>query len=344
MLGALPINGPSIESLPLLGIPVSIKECQSVKGMSYTSGLVSRKNVKAKEDGAVVKNIREAGAIPFCVTNVPEYLLYWDTFNKIYGQTNNPYDKSCIPGGSSGGEGALISSAGSIVGIGSDLGGSIRIPSFYCGVFGHKPTHGVIPIKGVFPSVGHKDREKYLQVGPICRYASDLRLMLRGCAGSQSSRLKLDKKLDLNQLKVFYMQRDGDPFKTAVSKDVLNSIQRVVQFLNTKTGEPAQEVVLPAMKHSFLIWVCTLNNVEAPYLCTELTERTGKVNGWLELCKWLTGKSNFRLSTVLNVILHNYLDPDRNRSQVKFQKIIEKGELLKEQLTQLLGNDKLDTI
>ena len=336
--GLSPNKDETFEAQTLLGIPISVKECHAVKDMSFTSGLYSRKEVKAKEDAHVVRNLREAGAIPVCVTNVPEFLLYWDTYNKIYGRTDNPYDKSRVPGGSSGGEGALIASAGSIAGIGSDLGGSIRIPAYFCGVFGHKPTRGIVPITEMFPGLGHNDREKLLQVGPICRYASDLKPMLKGCAGKQSSRLKLDKELDLSQLKVFYMQTDGDPFKTPVSADVLSAIKSVVQFLTSKTGRSAEEVSFPSMKHSFLIWVCTLNNMEAPYLSIELTEGRGKVSGWGELIKWFFGRSHFRLSTVCIVILQNILDPDKSRFEKKFQKYISRGERLTEEITELLGN------
>ena len=338
MSGDLPINGPSLESLPLLGIPVSIKECQSVKGMSYTGGLYSRKNVLAKEDGVVVKNIREAGAIPLCVTNVPEYAFGWDAYNTIYGQTNNPYDKSRIPGGSSGGEGALISAAGSVVGIGSDIAGSIRIPAYFCGLFGHKTTDGLVPIKGFYPFVGHKEREKYLQIGPICRYASDLRPMLRGCTANNSSRLKLDKELDLNQLKVFYMFSDDDPLKTAVSEDILNAMRRVVKCLNGKTGEPAKIVNFPNMKYSFLIWACTFTNLEAPYLDHEFTERKGKLNIYGELFKCCFGRSKFRLSSLLIAFIENIFDPNNNRFRKDFQEVVQNGEQLKNELTQLLGN------
>lgn len=326
------------EALPLIGIPITIKECHAVKGMPFTGGLYSRRDVRAEEDAKVVQNLKRAGAIPLGVTNVPEFLLYWDTDNKIYGQTNNPYDKSRISGGSSGGEAALISSAASLVGLGSDLGGSIRIPSFLCGVFGHKPTAGVVPITEVFPYVGHKEREKYFQIGPLCRYACDLRPMLKACAGDNIELITdIDKQLDLNKLRVFYMRSDGDPFKTQVSQHVNEAIDKVVDFLDSKTKIRSEEVRLRSMKLSFLIWVCTLANHESPYLSEELTERTGRVNGWLELCKWFVGRSHFRFSTTINVILYNFLNPDKSRKTDDFQKIVTKGEELRNEINDLLG-------
>ena len=326
------------ESLPLIGIPVTIKECHAVKDMPFTGGLYSRRDIRADQDSKVVQNLRKAGAIPIGVTNVPEFLLFWDTSNKVFGQTNNPYDKSRISGGSSGGEAALISSAGSIIGVGSDLGGSLRIPTFYCGVFAHKPTADIIPNTEVFPYVGHEEREKYYQVGPICRYASDLRPMMRACSGDTISKVDIDKQIDLSNLNVFYMESDGDPFKTKVSEDVTSAMQQAIMFLDTRTSIPAQRVNLRNMKYSFLIWVCTLANYEAPYLSQELTERTGTVNGWTELLKWFFGRSKFRFTTTLNVILYNILNPDKSRKTEDFQRIVTKGEQLRDQINEMLGN------
>lgn len=87
--------------------------------------------------------MKEAGAIPLAVTNVPEVCLWWESVNSIYGRSNNPYDNRRIPGGSSGGEAALISAAGSVIGIGSDIGGSIRMPAYFNGIFGLKPSPGL---------------------------------------------------------------------------------------------------------------------------------------------------------------------------------------------------------
>lgn len=99
----------NVLSLPLLGIPFSIKESIATRGQPCSAGLVSRKDVRMEEDAPSVARLREAGAIVFGVTNVPEFLLWWDTNNRLYGRTNNPYDLSRIAGGSSGGEASLIS-------------------------------------------------------------------------------------------------------------------------------------------------------------------------------------------------------------------------------------------
>ena len=109
-------------SKPLLGVPVTVKESLACKGFTQSAGLVDRKHTVATKDASVVENLRQAGAIPIAVTNCSELCMWWETENNVYGRTNNPYDTSKIAGGSSGGEGAIISAAGSVCGVGSDVG------------------------------------------------------------------------------------------------------------------------------------------------------------------------------------------------------------------------------
>ncbi|XP_045103893.1 fatty-acid amide hydrolase 2-A-like isoform X2 [Portunus trituberculatus] len=136
---------------PLLGVPFTSKETIMVKGLSNAVGLVCRQGVKASRDAEVVGRLREAGAIPMAVTNVPELAVWVESYNLLNGRTVNPYDVSRTPGGSSGGEGALLTSCGTPLSVGTDLGGSIRIPAFLCGTFGHKPTSGWVSLVGTRP-------------------------------------------------------------------------------------------------------------------------------------------------------------------------------------------------
>ncbi|NWU78230.1 FAAH1 hydrolase, partial [Onychorhynchus coronatus] len=124
----------------LYGIPVSIKDHIGHKGHLSTCGLVQCLDTLMKEDSVLVKVLKRQGAIPFVMTNVPQSLFSYDCSNPIFGQTVNPFNHQRSPGGSSGGEGALIAGGGSILGIGSDMGGSIRLPSSFCGLCGLKPT------------------------------------------------------------------------------------------------------------------------------------------------------------------------------------------------------------
>ena len=125
---------------PLHGIPVSIKDELHVAGTVTTIGLAARSDNIILEDGLIVENLRRHGAIPFVKTNVPQLLMIPETENIVFGVTKNPFDVERTPGGSSGGEGALIASRCSPIGIGTDMGGSIRIPSAFCGIYGFKPS------------------------------------------------------------------------------------------------------------------------------------------------------------------------------------------------------------
>uniref|UniRef100_A0A8B9MYE4 Fatty-acid amide hydrolase 1 n=1 Tax=Accipiter nisus TaxID=211598 RepID=A0A8B9MYE4_9AVES len=137
----------------LYGIPVSIKDHISHKGHLSTCGLVQCLDTLAQEDSVLVKVLKSQGAIPFAMTNVPQTLFNYDCSNPIFGQTLNPLNHQKSPGGSSGGEGALIAGGGSILGIGSDVGGSIRLPSSFCGLCGLKPTAKRLSLSGVSGSV-----------------------------------------------------------------------------------------------------------------------------------------------------------------------------------------------
>ena len=129
---------------PLHGLPISVKESFFIKGYSQTAGMSRFLDHPAEKDSPFVQALKDLGAIPFCTTNVPQTMKSYACSNPIYGQTNNPYDPSRVPGGSSGGEACLIACGGSILGIGTDAGGSVRIPATFCGIVSLKPTTGRI--------------------------------------------------------------------------------------------------------------------------------------------------------------------------------------------------------
>ena len=136
---------------PFLGIPFTTKDWFSVRGLSWSSGLLARKGVKGCEDAPVVAAMKRAGGIMLAVTNVSELCMWMESNNKVYGRTSNPYHTGRTVGGSSGGEGCVVSAGGSPWGIGSDVGGSIRIPAFFNGIFGHKPSAGIVDNSGHVP-------------------------------------------------------------------------------------------------------------------------------------------------------------------------------------------------
>ncbi len=167
------------ETPPLLGVPCTIKEFLAVAGQPWTAGLVAREGVRATEDATVVQRLRAAGAVVLGVTNAPEGGLWAETDNRVYGPTVNPWDPTRTAGGSSGGEGAILAAGGSVFGIGSDIGGSIRIPAALCGIAGHKPTAGLVPVRGHHPTA----LDGKLCVGPMGRRVDDLWRVLQVIAG-----------------------------------------------------------------------------------------------------------------------------------------------------------------
>jgi Asp-tRNA(Asn)/Glu-tRNA(Gln) amidotransferase A subunit family amidase len=169
----------------LHGVPISIKSSIAVAGCKHEAGSPTRRDIRADNDATLVKRLRDAGAIVLGLTNTPEMLMAYDTDNPLYGRTNSPWDLKRTPGGSSGGEAAAIASGISAGGVGSDGGGSIRVPAHFSGICGLKPTPGRIPATGHFPeSLG--PFAALGVVGPMGRTVEDTELLFRVMAGFDS--------------------------------------------------------------------------------------------------------------------------------------------------------------
>uniref|UniRef100_A0A8D0HVX2 Fatty acid amide hydrolase 2 n=1 Tax=Sphenodon punctatus TaxID=8508 RepID=A0A8D0HVX2_SPHPU len=295
------------EKFPFLGVPVTIKETFALHGLPNTAGLVNRHNVISTSDAMVVSRLKQAGAIPLGVTNCSELCMWYESSNNVYGRTNNPYDLQRIPGGSSGGEGCILGAAGSVMGVGSDIGGSIRIPAFFNGIFGHKPTTGVVPNDGQFPNaVGL--RTEFLCTGPMCRYAEDLEPMLRVMAGSGIGKLKLDEKVLLEKVKFYSMEHDGGSvFVSPVNKEILEAHRKVVEHLETQLGVQVQHVAIRKMKYAFQIWSVLMSykgsgGEEIPSFTDLLGDHGKPVWPSWELMKWMLGKSPHTLPAIGKVL------------------------------------------
>jgi amidase len=167
---------------PLLGVPITVKEAFNVAGLPTTWGIPGTERAQATEDAVAVRRLKAAGAVVIGKTNVPFMLYDWQTYNAIYGTTNNPWDLGRTPGGSSGGGAAALAAGYVSLEFGSDIAGSLRVPASFCGVFAHKPTHDLVPMRGCVPpgtpslSVGVK--VDLAVVGPMARHAGDLALAL----------------------------------------------------------------------------------------------------------------------------------------------------------------------
>lgn len=163
---------------PLAGVPVTIKECFDLNGTASTFGLASRRDVIESKDDPYVAALRAAGAIPMAKTNLPQLMIFTETDNPLYGRTNNPWDRERSCGGSSGGEAAIIAAQASPLGLGNDLGGSLRVPAAFCGITSIRPTGGRTPDKCAH-GLPIGQQAMVSQVGPLARYVEDLVMALR---------------------------------------------------------------------------------------------------------------------------------------------------------------------
>lgn len=208
---------------PLHGVPISIKSSIDVAGMKRESGTRLRTGNVATEDAPLVSRLRSAGAIVLGVTNTPEFLMAWETDNLLYGRTNSPWDLERTPGGSSGGEAAAIASGMSAGGVGSDGGGSIRVPSHFSGICGLKPTPGRIPATGHFPPSGGPFAFIGV-VGPMARTVPDLNLLFEVMQGPNDGDtcaapvpLRRASPQEIKNLTIGYFEDDG---RTPVAPEI----------------------------------------------------------------------------------------------------------------------------
>jgi amidase len=173
------------ERRPLLGVPMTVKEQFGITGLPTTWGDPKFKDWKAEVDALAVQRLKAAGAVILGKTNVPLYLRDWQSFNEVYGTTNNPWDVLRSPGGSSGGGAAALAAGFVPLEFGSDIGGSLRAPAHFCGVFSHKPSLDLVPQRGAGPpqTPAIPVRGDLAVIGPMARSASDLALLLSVTAG-----------------------------------------------------------------------------------------------------------------------------------------------------------------
>ena len=169
---------------PLLGLPITLKESINVAGLGTTCGVPDWKGYVSPHDAPAAARTRAAGAVLLGKTNVPPLLADWQSDNPIFGRTNNPWDVGRTPGGSSGGSAAALASGLTALEVGSDIGGSIRVPAVFCGIYGHRPSETLLPRSGQFPIPPLPNPAVVMGVqGPLARSPEDLELALSVLAG-----------------------------------------------------------------------------------------------------------------------------------------------------------------
>ena len=313
---------------PLHGVPCSIKECFALTGMPNTAGLVARKGQLATSDAVAVARLRAAGAIPLGVTNTSELCMWMESSNKLYGRTKNPYDARHTVGGSSGGEGAIVGAGGAPFGLGSDIGGSIRMPAFFNGVFGHKPTGGLVSNEGQFPAPAEAAMS-YLTTGPLARRAEDLAPLLRILAGAEAAgRIGDPASVDLAALEVVVVEGDG---RTRVSDD-LARCQRAAGDALAARGARVRTARVKGFERALEIWSSMLDAAGGPSYASILGSGT-EVRGVPELVRFLLGRSPYTLPSVALVLFEKLpkLLPAQGR------RFVEAGKALRSEVVELIG-------
>ncbi|MFZ0807129.1 MAG: amidase, partial [Candidatus Sulfotelmatobacter sp.] len=241
---------------PLHGVPISIKSSLAVAGYRWETGTRLRQGVIAKEDAPLVARLRRAGAVVLGVTNSPELLMAWETDNLLYGRTNSPWDFNRTPGGSSGGEAAAIAAGMSAGGVGSDGGGSIRVPAHFSGICGLKPTPGRIPSTGHFPASAGPFALIGV-VGPMSRTVADSKAMFEvmqgpdegdSCAAPVS--LRWPSGDEVRRLRVGYFEDDG---RTPVTPEIRAAVRSAADALR-RAGFEVEAFRPEGLEEARLLW------------------------------------------------------------------------------------------
>ncbi len=248
------MNGQPLHSLH--GVPLSIKSSIDVAGMKCESGTRLRAQNVAKSDAPLVARLRQAGGTVIGVTNTPEMLMAWETDNVLHGRTNSPWDLDRTPGGSSGGEAAAISSGMSAGGVGSDGGGSIRVPAHFSGICGLKPTPGRIPSTGHFPESGGPFSLIGV-VGPMARTVADLKLLFAAMQGPDDGDacaapvpLRWPSEAEIKQLRVGYFDGDG---RTPVISEIRDGVKKSAESL-ARTGFQVEPFCPEGLEEARELW------------------------------------------------------------------------------------------
>uniref|UniRef100_A0A1I7YKD0 Amidase domain-containing protein n=1 Tax=Steinernema glaseri TaxID=37863 RepID=A0A1I7YKD0_9BILA len=287
---------------PLFGVPFTVKDSIEYKGLNVTCGITARKGLISTETAPVLQNVTNAGAILLALTNVPEICMWVESSNKVYGRSRNAYDSRRGVGGSSGGEGALLSAAGSVIGVGSDIGGSIRIPSLFNGVFGLKTTQDLVDAHLHIPigiDLGGLRRELAV-IGPLCRYAVDLPLMLKAMAPKVYGPMKVDAPMNLEGLRAYYITHiDGNDLQP-VDWEIKKGVFDVVRHLEMDVGMRSEKVHFAEMAETFNMWLAAMDARGSghPTFAEYATNCEYSLNLYTELLKTMVGMSDHTTAAV----------------------------------------------
>jgi amidase len=269
----------------LLGLPVTIKDSIDVRGLPCTGGSLARADYRPDQDATVVQRLRGAGAIVLAKTNVPEYSSAYETDNVVHGRTLHPDDPQRTPGGSSGGEAALAGADATPLGIGTDGGGSLRVPAHYCGVLGLRPTIGRVPDTGTWPSTRASGYMDLFCVGPIARFARDIALVLPVISGPDGvdphavpAPLHDPGEVDVSRLRVGWFADDP---RLDVSAGTLSALEQAVDALRVR-GARCVELSAPWQEDPTQLFFACVSADGGEQLRADLADAGGRHHRLME--------------------------------------------------------------
>ncbi len=343
-------------SLGLLhGVPITIKEQFLVKGTATSFGVLHQKNHLSAEDGPLVKRLRDAGAIVLGKTNISQLLIYIESDNPVYGRTNNPWNLERTCGGSSGGEAAIIAAGGSPLGLGADLGGSIREPAHFCGIHGFKPTSGRLTNLDTRADVFPGGQEVIvLQPGPMARSVADLVLAMDILATSGDESLdpsiapvpwRKTSDVEVSALRIAFYLDDGYFSASPAIRRVVEEAANALRVVGAQVEHWAPPDVSQAVRLYFSILTAdgansirrALGPDKAMPQIRGILQSTGMQRPMRNLFATIMQASGQkRLASVLRAV--------GARSTEDFWKLIEERNLYRQRFIQALDAGRFDAI
>lgn len=325
-----------MKKYPLLGVPFTVKESCGLKGMSHVIGNHYRKGMTSNDDGEVVKRVKSKGAIPLLVSATPEFCLSWETTSVTHGRCYNPHNLRRTCGGSSGGEGALNGSGASVFGVASDMCGSIRFPALFNGLFGHKPTGGLVSIKGHFPLINSQNFDHILQLGPITRFAGDLPLLMEIFAGDDADKMPYSNVSELKDLKVYFVDHSWSLCNLPVSGDIRKSISKALDHFRGN-GSTVELLNIKEIDDALGITFATLmSHDRPPNALRDPTNPAKHVSPFKEMLKFFLRKSDHSFPAIF---FHLLLETGENIPKSFIHYYLKERKTLQYKLSQKLGTD-----
>lgn len=345
-------TNPKAKLPPFFGVPFTVKEMIQVEGFKSTLGSIHRKRQISKRDASVVERFKKAGGILLATSNVPEMGFWFECDNPIYGSTKNPFDLTRTSGGSSGGEAAIIGAGASPIGFGSDVGGSIRVPAGFCGIFGHKPSNRIVPTTGHYPTdfenITRMEDPHYplTVIGPMVKRSEDLRPTLELIVGSDGLDPEVRKEFklgpevkDWSQSTVWILPRPAMAAVTYTEDSMAETVELSARYFES-LGAKIRRLKPDFLKNALFMWSAGINQV-AGRTFEEALFNDKKQNIGLEMMRTLFGVPNYTLPALGTLIAERLVVNGEHGLGKRNENFLRELAQMQETLAALLTGDNI---